>query len=245
MTCRVLIVGGSRGIGAEVARQLAGRGDHVVVVGRQVSAMQELVEAAESFLGRIHTLVHDVTQRDEVEVAFQHAVDVLGGLDILVYSAGVLPHVDIDQFETSVDAHVIAVNLVGAMAWCNLAARKMKAAGTGVIAGIGSVAGERGRMGNPAYCASKAGLHSYLESLRNRLDRHGVRVITIKPGPVRTDMVEGRGALPLMIDVDVAARAIVSSLSGGPQVRYTPWLWGPLMATVRGVPSFVFRRLNV
>ena len=48
-----------------------------------------------------------------------------------------------------------------------------------------------------------------------------------------------------MIDVDVAAHAIVSSLSGGPQVRYTPWLWGPPMATVRGVPSFVFRRLNV
>ena len=169
----------------------------------------------------------------------------LGGLDVLVYAAGVMPTVAEDEYDAGKDREVMEVNVVGAMAWLDEGARVFAAAGAGTLVGIGSVAGERGRMGNPAYCASKAALHAFLESLRNRLDRVGVVVLTVKPGPVRTPMVDGRGPLPLMIEAEDAAAQIAAAILAGRRTVYVPWLWGPIMAVIRAIPSIVFRRLRV
>lgn len=246
MLQRAIVVGASSGMGAALVRQLVQQGYHVAAVARRASVLERVCEEADRAVAesRCFPVVHDVTDVDGARAAFDEAVARMDGLDLIVYSAGVMPTVGPDQFDTELDKRIVEVNVTGAMAWLNLAADRFQVQGSGVIVGIGSVAGDRGRRGNPAYCASKAALHTYLEALRNRLSQHGVRVVTIKPGPVDTPMTAGRDRLPLLIDADRAASGILAAVRGGPDTRYVPAAWWPIMSAVRSVPSLLFRRMN-
>jgi short-subunit dehydrogenase len=119
-----------------------------------------------------------------------------------------------------------------------------QASGSGHIVGISSVAGDRGRVGNPGYNASKAGFTSYLESLRNRLTRRGVCVLTVKAGFVKTDMLKAAQKVMLPITAEKAADDIFRAIRGRKQQIYTPWFWTLVMLAVRNVPSFIFRRMS-
>lgn len=235
---KAIVVGASSGIGASMVKRLVQDGYEVVAVARRLQALEEVCGEAAT------PLVHDVTALDTVQTAFDQAVEILGGVDLVLYSAGVMPEIGPEEFDTAKDTSIISVNVLGAMAWFNAAARVMSQQGSGTLVGIGSVAGERGRIGNPAYCASKAALHTYLESLRNRLDRRGVQVITIKPGPVETPMTAGRDKLPFLIGSDEAAQQIMKAVRSRQQVRFVPFVWAPIMAVVRSIPSVMFRRMN-
>lgn len=246
MLQRAIIVGASSGIGAALVRRLTREGYRVAAVARREDALQALCdEVNSSGSERAFPIVHDVTDLASADAAFAEAVGRLDGLDLIVYSAGVMPEIEPDEFDTQVDKRIIDVNVTGGMAWLNLAATRFQVQRAGVLVGIGSVAGDRGRRGNPAYCASKAAMHTYLEALRNRLSQSGVRVVTIKPGPVDTPMTEGVDKLPLLIDADKAVDGIVSAVRGGPETRYVPLPWWPIMTAIRMVPSLVFRRLNL
>jgi NAD(P)-dependent dehydrogenase (short-subunit alcohol dehydrogenase family) len=135
---------------------------------------------------------------------------------------------------------MIAVNLLGAMAWMNPAAARFEAAQRGTILGISSIAGERGRRGNPGYCTSKAALTTYLESLRNRCARHGVN-----PGFVDTAMTRGVPGLFWVISADEAARrSLRLARRGSSSSGFVPARWWLIALIVRLLPSFVFRKLN-
>jgi decaprenylphospho-beta-D-erythro-pentofuranosid-2-ulose 2-reductase len=154
-----------------------------------------------------------------------------------------MPEPPAQGHDNAMDRHVFEVNVIGAVAWINEAATWFSRTGAGVIVGVGSVAGERGRSGFPAYNASKAALHTFLEAQRNRLARHGVRVVTIKPGPVQTAMLRGR-QVPLTVTPEAVAAVITDSIESGALVRYVHWVWGPIMQVIRNIPSFVFRRFG-
>ena len=194
---------------------------------------------------RVWPFVADVTDTKGARAIFDQIATAMQGLDTIIYSAGVMPSVELDQFDPDIDRHIIEVNVIGAMTWLDLAAERFLAQGTGTIVGIGSVAGDRGRIKSPAYCASKAALHTFLESLRNRLARHGVDVITVKPGPVRTPMTEGLDKLPMVIEAEDAARSIVKSIGRRTGTVYVPAQWAPIMTVIRFIPSVVFRRMSI
>lgn len=244
MAGKAIVVGASSGIGAALVGRLVRDGWAVCAVARRAEAL-EAVCASATGPGRAVALVHDVTAPDSVPGAYAEASRLLEGVDLVVYSAGVMPSVALDEFDDAKDRAIFEVNVWGGIAWCNAAARDFAPRGRGTIVGIGSVAGERGRLGNPAYCASKAALHTFLEALRNRLDRHGVQVITIKPGPVHTPMTAGRDDLPLAVQPDQVADAIVAAVASGRQTLFVPGIWAPIMAVIRAIPSVIFRRLNV
>ncbi len=140
---------------------------------------------------------------------------------------------------------MIAVNVGGCIAWGNAAARLFQSQRFGTLVGISSIAGERGRKGNPAYGASKAALAHYLEALRNRLSEYGVRVCTIKPGFVATAMTAGLGPLPGIVSAEAAAQTIVAYARRGSGVRYVPMKWLLVSLVIRNIPSFIFRRLTI
>jgi NAD(P)-dependent dehydrogenase (short-subunit alcohol dehydrogenase family) len=130
------------------------------------------------------------------------------------------------------------------MRWLALAADVFAQQRRGALVGVSSVAGDRGRNGNGAYMASKAGLSVYLESLRYRLARRGVRVVTIKPGFVATPMIgDAKPPRPLVISAEQAAHRIAEVCERGPEVVYVPARWGVIMTIVRSLPSFVMKRL--
>jgi len=110
---------------------------------------------------------------------------------------------------------------------------------------ISSVAGVRGRRGNPVYGASKAGLSAYYEALRNRLSRYGVNVVTIKPGYVDTAMTQGQAGLFWVISAEAAARkSLEIAARGGSREAFVPARWGLIAAIIKCIPSVIFRRLN-
>lgn len=247
MLKRAVVVGASSGMGAALVRRLCREGYQVAAVARRKEALDELCDQinSRSTGRRAWPFVHDVTQPETAGEVFAEIVATLDGLDLVVYSAGVMPTVAEDQFDTTVDKTIIDVNVVGAMAWLNPAAERFQVQQGGTIVGIGSVAGDRGRYGNPAYCTSKAALHTYLEALRNRLSRHGVNVVTIKPGPVRTPMTAGMDKLPMVIEVDDAADRIFRAINRGANVAYVPGQWMPIMAVIKSIPSFLFSRTKI
>ncbi len=244
-----IVVGASSGIGMAIARELVAGGCKVALVARRESELQTFAtELNGRSIGSPVALVypHDVTQYEEVPALFQQICHDLSGLDAIVYASGVMPQYAPEEYNFEKDQQQIEVNLLGAMAWINQAAERFGRGQTGTIVGISSVAGDRGRGGMIGYATSKAGFNAYLEAIRNRVGRLGVKVVTVKPGPVNTPMTEAldRSKKPLLIEADKAAHLIIDGAKRGKNVVYVPWMWRPIMAIIRSVPSFIFQRLK-
>jgi len=241
---RVLVVGASSGIGASLVRQLAQEGCQVAALARREDRLAELAEGAPP--GSVHVYPHDVMDAGDVPALLERIVKDLGGLDTLCYVAGVMPMVGPQEYDHDQDRTMVRVNLLGGMAWCAEVARLFLSERRGTIVGVSSVAGERGRRMNPAYHASKAGFTTYLESLRNRLEGHGVRVVTILPGMVSTDMTAGIDKLVWPITPEQAAKTMISTWRGSFwSTRYMPLRWCLVMRVIREIPSRIFRHLNI
>ena len=243
---RALIIGASSGIGAALARRLAREGYVLALVARRKGLLAGLsAELNKSSGSRIALpFVHDVRDHQQVPDLLRRITADLGGLDLVIYASGVNYPPGLQSYNFETDREMLEVNLVSAFAWLDPVAALFQSAGAGQIVGISSVAGDRGRVGNPGYNASKAGLTSLLESLRNRLTRRGVHVLTVKAGFVKTDMLKAAQKVMLPITAEKAAEDIYRAIRRRRQQIYTPWFWTWIMLVVRNIPSFVFRRMS-
>jgi decaprenylphospho-beta-D-erythro-pentofuranosid-2-ulose 2-reductase len=239
---RALVIGASSGIGLALAEQLLKDGSSVAMLSRRSEPMAEL---AAHYSGKAFVYPHDVTNYAEVPALFQQITNDLGGLDLIIYSSGVMPTMDEHEYNFEKDRETIEVNVLGAFAWLNEAAKRFEQLQGGTIIGISSVAGERGRRGNPAYCTSKAAFTTYLESLRNRLSRFGVKVVTIKPGFIDTPMTRGKPGLFWVVSAETAAKKILGSAPGIANTVYVPRRWRYVSFVLKCIPSFIFSRLPI
>lgn len=245
---RGIIIGASDGIGAALARRLAHEGYTLALLARRAEKLESLCREINQTRGeqRTQAYVHDVAEYGKVPTLLRRIVADLGGLDLVVFVAGVnYPPGGIDKYNFENDRAMIETNLIGALAWLNPVAELFQSARAGQIVGIGSVAGDRGRVGNPGYNTSKAGLATYLEALRNRLTRHGVNVLTVKPGFVQTEMLKAaQGPTLFTITAEKAADDIWNAMRKRKQVVYTASIWRWIMLAIQHTPSFIFRRLS-
>lgn len=243
---KAIIVGASRGFGAALAGRLAQEGFDLALMSRDIEALQEL---AETLRGQDHRIVnvyqHDVRDFDHVPELFERATRELGGLDLLIYNSGIMDPHDTQAFLPERDLEMLRVNLLGGVPWLLLAGQRFRQAGGGQLVGIGSIAGERGRRAIPAYSASKAGLHTYLEGLRNRLEREGVVVTTLKPGQIETRMLEGAAQVRNPISPEKAADLAWDAIRRKRRIAYIPGRWAVVALVMRNIPSVIFRRLNL
>ncbi len=238
---RAIIIGASSGIGAALAKEWARRGYIVAALAPDEAGLEKV--AAEGN-GRIHTYLHDVTNYDEIPALCQQIIHDIGGVDIVAYIAGIQPVVALDEYNFEKDAAMIRVNFVGAVAWLNQAAVRFERAQSGQIVAVSSIAGDRGRVGAPVYNASKAGLSTYLEALRNRLTRQGVTVTTVKFGFVDTALLENAAKTFWVISPEKAAQEIDTAVRKKKQTVYAPARWGLVSLIIRHIPSFIFRRMS-
>ncbi|MFH2104103.1 MAG: SDR family NAD(P)-dependent oxidoreductase [Chloroflexota bacterium] len=243
---RAVIVGASSGIGAALARRLARQGYTLALLARSEDLLVELCGEINSLSGETRALfyLHDVAEFASVPALLHQILADLGGLDLFIYNTGISLSPGPQGYDFSKDRRTTEVNYLGALAWLNPVADMFQSLGAGQIVGIGSVAGDRGRVGNPAYNASKAALATYLEALRNRLTRRGVDVLTVKPGFVDTEMLKGSKTTFWVISPEQAAADIWRAIRRRRQEVYTPARWRMVMFVVRNIPSIIFRRLN-
>jgi short-subunit dehydrogenase len=250
MSENVVIVGATSGIGRALSHVMAKRGCRLVLAGRKV---EELERDAS-----------DVRVRYGVEVAVEpfEAVDydgfaafvarcrqsVGGMLHGAVICHGLYadtPQVlgDLPMLKRLIDVNFTSVAWLSECFAADFAQRPER----GWLAVISSVAGDRGRQSNYAYGATKAGLSAYLQGLRNRRFRDGVHVLTIKPGPVDTPMLEGRGFenSKIVASPERVAIQIDRAIRRRRNVIYTPHLWRVIMAIIRAIPEPIFKRLRL
>ncbi|MBI1785286.1 SDR family NAD(P)-dependent oxidoreductase [Candidatus Sumerlaeota bacterium] len=244
---RAVVIGASSGIGAAVARRLALNGWHVALVARREDQLKEVADHINQQAGetRAHIFAHDVVRYEDVPALFDRIVEHLGGLGMVVYAAGVMPTVGPSEYNFEKDKQMVEVNLLGMIAWLNQAADLFARLQKGTIVGIGSIAGDRGRKGQPVYNTTKGAQAIYLDALRNRLAPFNVRVVTIKPGFVDTAMTQGLGNMLWMISPEEAGRKIVKEAARSKGTVYVPARWGLVSWIITKIPSFIFKRLDI
>ena len=226
------IVGASGGIGAAVARELARRGATVAISARRDERLREVSG------GDMLVVPLDVTDAASVAAAALRVSEELGPIDLAVLSAGYWKQMDPANWDTEVFDQHIRVNLAGMSNSIAAVLPGMLRRRHGVIAGIASVAGYRGLAGSEAYGATKAAQINLLEALRVHIARTGVRVTTICPGFVRTDLTAANSfPMPFMIETDEAARSICDGLQRERTEIVFPTRMALLMKTARLVPA--------
>jgi short-subunit dehydrogenase len=244
---KVIILGATSGIAVEVQRQLAHRACELLLVARSPKRLAALrgdllIRGAAQAL----TYSADLSSIAQHDGIFEFACRLFPNFDTVLLTYGSM-HSQKDS-ETSIQVLLeeLQVDFVSAAAILTLFVAELERRRTGCIAAISSVAGDRGRRSNYVYGSAKGGLSLFLQGLRSRLYPAGVRVITIKPGPVQTPMTDHLPNAAHRADPQKVARDIVRCLERrSPDVLYTPRIWRHVMAAVQLIPETVFKRLSL
>jgi short-subunit dehydrogenase len=166
--------------------------------------------------------------------------------DVVVLAFGILGDTDRALADWDHAEEILSANYTGAVSVLNVVADDFQQRGKGTIVGISSVAGERGRQSNFIYGSAKAGLTAYLSGLRNRLVKYGVHVVTVKPGFVRTKMIEGiQTSALLTASPDEVAAKIMKAVRTKKNVVYVKPIWRVIMLIIRSIPEFIFKKLSL
>ena len=239
---RVFITGASSGIGAALAREYAAQGAILGLLGRRREALEAL--AASLPPGTPHHLyIVDVTDHAALAAAAADFIRLEGGADIVIASSGVSHGTLTERPEDlALFEEVFAINVTGTVATFSAFIEAMKTGGGARrLVAIGSVAGIRGMKGAGAYCASKAAVHSYCESLRLEMQQHGIRVVTLAPGYIATPMTRhNRFPMPFLMPVERFAARAVRTIARGSIFRVIPWQMGLVAGLLRLLPNVVF-----
>jgi short-subunit dehydrogenase len=243
---RILVLGATSGIAEACIRLWADRGDALYLVGRNADRVNVVAADARTrgatYVGTAIANLDDTNGHAEL---LAHAVNGLGGLDIAFVALGVLGEQPRAEKDFSHAAQIIHTNFTAPVSLLTWLASYTAQRHAGTLAVLSSVAGERGRKSNYVYGSSKAGLTAFVDGLRNRIDREGVKVMTIKPGPVRTAMTEQMPGSGKFADVEDVAASLVKAIDAGTDVVYVPGIWRIIMAVIRAIPESIFKKLNL
>ncbi|MFZ0800250.1 MAG: SDR family oxidoreductase [Terriglobales bacterium] len=243
---KVVVLGATSGIALEVQRQLARQGCELLLVARSPQRLGELQgDLAVRGAQQVFTYAADLACVQQHAAVFDFARRTFPDFDTVLLAYGSM-HNQKDS-ETSVDVLLeeLQVNFVSATAILTLFAADLERRRTGCLAAITSVAGDRGRRSNYVYGSAKGALSLFLQGLRSRLHPAGVRVITIKPGPVQTPMTDHLPNSARFAEPERVAGDIVHALERrSPDVLYTPRVWRYVMKAVQQIPETIFKRLS-
>ena len=242
----VLITGASSGIGRALAFEMGRQRYRLALTARREDLLWEIKEEINRKFSppRIVTRKLDVTNYDDVVVAFTDMVDALDGIDIVIANAGVglgekVGRGDFDKVRQTID-----INLTGAIATMDAAAAYFLKKGKGHIVGISSVNAFRGMPGSSAYCATKAGLAVYMEAMRAELYRKKIDITVLYPGFIDTPLNDMLPNRPFLIDVEKGAQIITRLIEKRVKSSTVPvFPWNIIGRLLKILPTAVIARL--
>ena len=239
------ITGASSGIGQALAWRYHQAGWRLALVARRAPEMAQWARAQGIPEGQWQAYAADVADVDAIVAAAAQCIAQQGVPDVVIANAGISVGVDTALREDlDVIARTYAVNNIGLAATFHPFIAPMRARGSGTLVGIASVAGIRGLPGHGAYCASKAAVISYCESLRGELRGSGVKVVTIAPGYIDTPLTQGnRYAMPFLMSPAAFAESAFRAIAQGASWRVIPWQMGIVVRLMRLIPNALFDRL--
>jgi short-subunit dehydrogenase len=242
---RAVIVGATSAIAREAARGLARRGASLFLVARDQSKL-DAVAADLRVLGAksVHTAAADLASTSAHEQWWPAALQALGEPDAVLIAHGILGDADRARHDAAHTTDILVTNFLSVAAMLTPISTWFEQRQSGVIAVIGSVAGDRGRQSNYVYGASKGGLDIFLQGLRNRLFPAGVSVVTIKPGFVDTPMTAHLPKSALFAQPQAVALGILSAMEAGRDIVYLPFFWRYILLIIKLLPETLFKRLK-
>ena len=241
----VFITGASSGIGQALAHRYHQAGFRLALVARRTSEVKTWASAQKISPDSYEIYSADVSVTDSIVAAGRDCIARQGVPDVVIANAGISVGMDTAVLsDIDVMARTFATNNIGMAATFQPFVDAMVQRGSGTLVGIGSVAGIRGLPGHGAYCASKAAVISYSESLRGELRPHGVRVVTVSPGYIDTPLTQqNRYSMPfLMQPADFADRAF-RTIQAGVSYRVIPWQMGVVAKLLRMLPNPLFDKV--
>jgi len=241
----VFITGASSGIGQALAAQYASAGWRLALVARRAAPIEDWARAQGLDAQRCRVWAADVRELDAIARAGAECIAQCGLPDVVIANAGVSVGVDTaDRADLDVMRETLDVNLLGVAATFHPFVAPMRERRAGTLVAIASVAAIRGLPGHGAYCASKAGVVAYCESLRVECRAHGVRVVTLLPGFVATPLTaRNRYAMPFLLSAPQFARRAVRAIAAGASYRVIPWPMAIVAKLLRALPNAWFDRL--
>ena len=241
----VFITGASSGIGQALAARYAQAGWRLALVARRTAEVQAWAQSqglADDFAA---VYCADVAVPDSIIAAAQACIAEQGLPDVVIASAGISVGMDsAERRDLDVMRDVFALNNTGLAATFHPFLRLMRQRGAGTLVGIASVSAIRGLPGHGAYCASKAGVVAYCESLRGECRRQGVRVVTLLPGYIATPLTaHNTYPMPFLLQPSVFADRAFRAISAGTSYSVIPWQMGLLAKVLRLLPNALFDKL--
>lgn len=239
------ITGASSGIGQALAWRYHQAGFDLALVARRTAEVESWASQRQISPERYKIYSADVALTDSIVAAGEACIQAQGVPDVVVANAGISVGVDTAVLEDiEVIAQTFATNNTGMAATFHPFVEGMTRRGSGTLVGIGSVAGIRGLPGHGAYCASKAAVISYCESLRGELRPSGVKVVTICPGYIDTPLTkENRYSMPFLMQPGDFADKAFAAITVGVSYRVIPWQMGVVAKLLRFLPNPLFDKV--
>ncbi|WP_347986880.1 SDR family oxidoreductase [Methylomonas sp. AM2-LC] len=243
---KILIIGATSAIAEAAARNWAQTGDQLFLVARSTSKLVNLAADLEvRGSTKVGLLSLDVNDFAAHTAMLDTAEETLQGLDTVLIAHGTLSDQAACQQSVDLTLQEIQTNALSVVALLTQIANRFEARKSGTIIVISSVAGDRGRQSNYVYGSAKALVTAFTSGLRQRLQKSGITVLTIKPGFVDTPMTADFKKGPLWASAEKVAKDIVNAANGKNGIFYTPWFWLWIMLIIKHIPEFVFVKLKL
>ena len=245
---KIVIVGATSAIAEHCARiWVKENPSEIVLIGRNQEKLTRVasdlkVRSPDTVITGVET---DFLDPKQIEILVNQVCRT-GKVDIALVAHGSLPDQETCQSDLSLCREALEVNAISPVLFAEAFATNMQKVNHGILAVIGSVAGDRGRKSNYIYGAAKGLVTRYVQGLQHRLASTNVKVVLVKPGPTDTPMtahLKQSGAK--LAAVDGVARGVVYGIENGQRVIYVPKIWSIIMMIIRHLPHFVFKRMDV
>jgi short-subunit dehydrogenase len=237
----VMVTGASSGIGRGLALELSRRGAKLGLIARRAEKLAELVWEIEATNGKAIALPADVMDVNSLAAAATQLRSTFGPIDVLIANAGVGATVDAAELNARTVAGVINVNVLGAANSVEAVVPEMVQRGSGQLVVISSLAAYRGLPKSAAYCASKAAVSAFFESLRLDLKPRGIDVTIIHPGFIKTPLTAGRHAqMPFLMELEDAVQKIISAIEKRKKSYAFPWQLASIVRAGMLMPNFMY-----
>ena len=237
----ILITGASTGIGKALAEKLSHIKCNLILTARRIELLEELRRNLKGDKAEIFIFKNDVSNKEDVR---QSMIKIKNDIDIAILNAGVGRTINPENYNSEDGETVYCTNVLGLIYWIEVLLPQMKERKSGIIAGVSSLADNRGYPGSSFYCGSKAAASVMLEGLRVEFIKYGIKVITIKPGFVATPMTANhKFHMPFLMDADKAADIIIKGINREKKVIQFPWQTVLGAKLVSMIPNFIFDKL--
>ncbi len=241
----VMITGASSGIGRALAVEIGRHGAKLGLIARRAEIIDEVVREVKAAGGTAVALPADVQDAESISAAANKLRADLGPIDVLIANAGIGPTRDAANFSAAEVSDVINVNVIGASNSVAAVIPEMVERGSGQLVAISSLAAYRGLPRSAAYCASKAAVSAFFESLRLDLEPRGIDVTIIHPGFIKTPLTQGRDAqMPFLMELDDAVRKMVSAIEKRRKRYSFPWQLATIVRAGMLMPIWMYDRIS-